>query len=185
MYHVVDNFLNEEDFAFMQRSATQHLTKKYGKKVSDNTMMILYSDSHGDLTRALIGTGTGLIPIIEKIKTSLHDFTENLNPIENIFFQYCYSGYVIPPHIDFLHTANLSNMVDLTNMAGNYKAFLYCGDEWQEEWGGELCFNGIKILPIPNRLVIYTTDETHWVTEIKPNVNAVRTFFGIRFGYES
>jgi hypothetical protein len=184
MYHIQDNFLEDTDLSFLRKSADKHYKGKFGKIFESHSEAVPYRSLDGDLTTPLIGMGLGIIPVIEKIKNVLSNYTEKLNPIENVFFQYCSPGYIIPLHQDNLR-APIKHTTEVSFLTENYKAFIYCNEKWEEDWGGQLCFHGVEILPIPNRLVIYSTDEEHWVKEIKAEATVLRTFFGVRFGYET
>ncbi len=60
----------------------------------------------------------------------------------------------------------------------SFSSFLYMHDTWEDDWGGEICFNGKAIiLPKPNRLVVYSRDEEHWVNEFTGDYK--RMFLGL------
>jgi len=45
-----------------------------------------------------------------------------------------------------------------------YTSIVYLNDEWDESLGGNFEVNDHSVASLPNRLVIYSRDEEHWVS---------------------
>jgi Rps23 Pro-64 3,4-dihydroxylase Tpa1-like proline 4-hydroxylase len=84
-----------------------------------------------------------------------------INPLaRQMWYQYHSKKHKIISHLD-------QAVKDKTSKQ-SFTSLLYMHDNWEDSWGGELTFLNDKqsILPKPNRLIIYSRDEEHWVNEI-------------------
>lgn len=64
--------------------------------------------------------------------------------------------YIIHPHRD--------GEVRQKSIDNCYTSIVYLNDEWEETLGGNFEIEGNSIVSLPNRLVIYSRDEEHWVS---------------------
>lgn len=190
MVIVKDNYLNAEDFLWLStlaaKKANESMTISENKPsptskfyTNDNSAWdYTFRNLYGDMTRPTFRLGKHLLTIYDKVVNEIKPLRPVL-PVDSVYFMFARTGYKIRKHIDyrFINTPK-ENLNKIT------KAFIFCNTVWQKDWGGELCFESGNYLPLPNRLVIYTPDETHWVEEVKDIGNNVRIIFGIRFGDE-
>ena len=144
---------------------------------------IRFDDSHQWMTALRIHTGTvptddyinvasilGSKSLPEVMTTIKKCLTEKLNFVTPVahgaWFQYMSNKQQVDKHMDN------------PNMNGaTFSVFLYMHDTWEDNWGGELCFNSGTVLPKPNRLVIYNRYEEHWVNEIKHTLDDYQRMF--------
>lgn len=148
-------------------------------KVDRTGWDITYTELNGDISIPVMEIGDKVEDILNHIKNTIKSVTGADAPkIDNVHFIFSKTGYIVKQHTDRrfqnTHPMKLSKI---------YKTFIFCNDVWDENWGGELCFNSGSFLPIPNRLVMYSIDEMHWVKKVNEN-NIIRTNFGCRFGQE-
>jgi hypothetical protein len=106
--------------------------------------------------------------------------TEDLNFVNpephGTWFQYMSNKQSISKHYDNAHVGGKST-------SNSFSAFLYMHQTWEDNWGGELCFNSGAFLPKSNRLIVYSRDEQHWVGEIKHKLDDYqRMFVAIAWG---
>lgn len=192
MVIVQDDFLDPVDFAWFVEKA---------KKVSDTMKHDLatkgpssknriwgeynwntcYFDLNDDHMIASVRVGKDLSPVLNKIIDVVKE-KGNLDPIpklNNVFFMFSKNGYIVDKHRDTTYARSSKQALE-----GTFKAFIFCHDTWKEEWGGHLCFDCSENLPKPNRLVIFSMDETHWVNLVK-DAEVERSIFGVRWGTDA
>ena len=95
-----------------------------------------------------------------------------INPLARMmWFQYHSDKHKVIQHYD-------NTLAGSTNKK-SFTSLLYMHDTWEDTWGGELTFLNDKkpILPKPNRLMIYSRDEEHWVNEITHGIEDYKRMF--------
>lgn len=176
MLYIQDNFLTSDEFQMMSDQAIKHSTKKRNLYENNNGWGESCPGLKNDLTMAYVKFGIWQKDVIDRVKTLLLQFTSNVPPIENIWFNYSQKGYEMTPHRDYTLKSDT-----IEQLSERYKVFIYAHKVWEQNWGGELCFESQEITPYPNRLVLYTTEEKHWTNPI--NTDNLRMFYCIRFGF--
>jgi hypothetical protein len=195
MVLIQDNFLSTEHFDWLKQVAIKKAASTFNiaSKVNPSSISKFYTqdrtgwdynflDLKGDITTPAHSLGKQIIPIIENVEDTLVQFDNSIRREElvNAFFMFAIKGYEIPKHMDVIYSN--STKEDLSKI---YKAFIFCHDEWSEDWGGELCFHKGKFAPKPNRLLIYSGDEEHWVNLMNDNAkDSIRKIFGLRYREE-
>lgn len=132
--------------------------------------------NNNDFTEAATFLGSIVPKIATLIKDVIIEECNLSNPqASDVWFQYMLHQHTLGPHVDTDIIRGLDN-------SKTFSTFLYCHKEWQDDWGGELVFHSTVILPKPNRLVVYSRDEEHWVDPIKHTIqNYKRMFFGVNW----
>lgn len=176
MLYIEDNFLTESEFRSLNDAALKHSTKKRNLYQDNNGWSEGCVDLKNNLVMPLVKFGKWQEPIIERLKVLVEQFVKPHPIIENVWFNYAQGAYIIPRHTDIITTNDPADL-----MKKSFKIFIYAHEQWEESWGGKLCFDAQEIVPVPNRLVMYTMDEAHWTTPI--TTDALRIFWGIRFGH--
>jgi len=195
MLIVRDNFLSPNELEWLQNIAYKKSQESYNiatKGVNnaiakfyteDKTAWdFSYNDINGDLTMPSYILGNQISSIVNQISTvvAMHDDSLTKQDLVNLYFMYQIKGYEVPKHKDRRFPSTTEE-----ELSKIYKAFLFCNKDWNKEWGGSLCFNHGSYLPIPNRLIIYSNDEGHWVEKVTEKVNNnLRIIFGLRFRKE-
>lgn len=193
MLYVQDNFLPDDEFIWLSNIAQQQSERCFhiaNTKPNRNIKFRVenkssWSLAFPNLKGSLVAPGTILgkpiIKIIEKMKDKMNEVdTSNIEmPIHSSFFMFATTGYVVAPHIHRVRSS-----VPLNSLQKMDWAFLFCNGPWNNDWGGELCFNEGDFSPSPNRLIIYNALDKHWVKEIKNNGTTARILFSIRIGSE-
>lgn len=205
MVIVKDNFLNPELFAWLSdiaiKKADVGLTA--ANKFYNKTAPMAYSLSKfytinqeenkksgwdmsfgahlkGDLTEPKIRLGKQVESIVSKISDTINNATsKEISDIESVYMLFSATGYSLPKHVDIG-----SSRTTIDQAQQIFRAFLFCHKEWSPNWGGELCFESKKCLPIPNRLVIYTMEEPHWVNSVTKSAKNYRIIFATSYGKE-
>ena len=72
-------------------------------------------------------------------------------------YQCTNSGYTIHPHKD--------GSVRNKSIDNCYSSIVYLNDEWDESLGGNFEVDTRSVSSLPNRMVIYSRDEEHWVSK--------------------
>lgn len=182
MIHFVDNFLDSDLFYELQDKMyntikpEQHHGERRIKKspwfVGEPLRVVVSNIKKVDTIHDKLGTVA--VPVMEKIKNYCLD-TLRLSNIQahNIWYQYSMlEKEVVGKHYDAAlgnHSKNQS-----------YTCFIYTHKVWNDDWGGEICFQSQTILPKPNRLVFYSRNKLHWVNKSKHNLeNFQRMAIGI------
>jgi len=149
----------------------------HDKKAWDLT----YRNLNGNLQIPIENIGHRIPEVIELIRNKLISQTSNhkLGLLDNVHFLFSTDGYEVPKHID-----KKFKSTHLIRLSKIYKAFIFCNTIWETSWGGELCFDSGHFSPLPNRLILYSIDEVHWVKKVTNNENNIRINFGMRFGDE-
>ena len=110
----------------------------------------------------------------EVITTVKKYLTEDLNFVNpkayGTWFQYMSNKQLVGKHFD-------NPNVNGKPTDQSFSAFLYMHQTWEDNWGGELCFNSGTVLPKPNRLIVYSREEEHWVNEIKHTLDDYQRMF--------
>ena len=100
--------------------------------------------------------------------------TEKLNFVTPVahgtWFQYMSNKQQVGKHFD-------NPNVNCKPIDQSFSAFLYMHQTWEDNWGGELCFNSGAVLPKSNRLIVYSREEEHWVNEIKHTLDDYQRMF--------
>jgi len=180
----VDNFLDNETFDILNASMLSKIDSAKSRKADDvgneKSYSLAYTELHGDILFPSMHLGAHIGPIINKVRNYIETAIDKSIPdVESTHYAFMNQGYIIRRHVD-----SKSIPIDFDELAKNYKAFLFSHNEWEEEWGGHLCFSTEEeYLPLPNRLVVYTTDEPHWTILMnEKSGDATRMIMGIRFG---
>jgi|APFre7841882654_1041346.scaffolds.fasta_scaffold41467_3 hypothetical protein len=193
MLYLKDNFLPTETFNWLNEAAIRkneyalNVAKKGNFKsvakfyTQDKSAWDLcYADLQGSMVTPAHGIGKNIIGVIQNIKDFLGEQLQSSVPrLETAYLMYGKNSYTVPRHIDKNKTSS-----DYQELFNYYKAFIFCHNTWEEDWGGRLCFDSNKYLPKPNRLVIYSLNEFHWVEPITEKATNLRMIFGVRFGAE-
>jgi hypothetical protein len=174
-----DNFLPDADFSALN----ERMLKRYkpGMRQDDGpegtAIRIRTTCKDGiDYTESKVLLGLQIVPALEKMRNTLVDLGyKDLLPY-SIWYQYGDKFHSIGKHFDgSVRSSTLDNSIS---------TFLYTNKYWENDWGGEFCVNGTKVLPKPNRLVVYSRDEEHWINDIKHTLDDgyMRMFFGVSWG---
>jgi hypothetical protein len=195
MVIVKDNFLPPKKFEWLKQIASSKA--KYSLKIAERANApfiakfynaektawdLTYYKLYGDLTMPANGIGKDIISIVDDMKNFLCGYDSAIKNEEliNLTFMFAIQGYSVPRHIDIRSPSSTTE--DLSKI---YKIFLFCHEEWSDKWGGELCFTKGDFLPLPNRLIIYSNDEPHWVKPVKDTKDIIiRKIFGLRYREE-
>lgn len=176
-----DNFLSNEELIYLASVGLSLDIKDKNKHYysNNNAYSITNRSDSGDITRIAMLMGKKIIPIIEKARSFVTTFIDEVPPIETTWFCYAKPGYVVPEHADVVIKAS-------STFQNNYKVFIFCHDYWDSTWGGQLGFisNGQLYDPKPNRAILYTPNEKHYVNTITKEAIKTRMFFGMRWGKE-
>ena len=191
MVIIKDNFLDEELFNWLSTLAYNKCEEVYHMALTSsnkNAKFYTKSQSAWDISYPNLD-GQKVIPckvlgvefeeVYNKVVSELINNDIDVLPLDVVSFLFAKTGYYIPKHFDvrFLNTSTNA-------FKTNAKAFIFCHNVWEDNWGGELCFDSGEYIPKPNRLLIYTVDEEHWVNKVQDIYNNRRIIFGIRFGNE-
>jgi len=192
MVIVKDNFLDDAEFAWLAQKARKVSdTMKHDLAIKgpsgknriwgDYNWNTCYFDLNGDHTIPSVAIGKDIRPILNKmtdvVKNKYESYT--IPALNNVFFMFSINGYETHKHRDQTYARTSEEA-----LAATFKAFIFCNEVWKEEWGGHLCFNCSENLPKPNRLVIFSMDETHWVNLVK-DAEVERSIFGARWGTDA
>jgi hypothetical protein len=176
MIYLQDNFLSADEFMLMKSAALKYAHKKDNLYENENGWATSCLSLKNDPTLALLKFGIWQKDVLERIKKLLEKFVEPIPSLEIIWFNYCQNGYIITKHRDYTLKSDT-----IETLSKRFKVFIYAHEVWEESWGGKLCFESTEILPLPNRLVLYSADEMHWTTPM--NTDQLRIFYGLRFGF--
>lgn len=191
MVIVKDNFLPKNLFSWLNSTAKNKCSESFKLATkSTTTKSKFYTENktgwdysinnlQGDLVRPQYVLGTNYKIVYDMILSELA--INELNPLnlDSVFFMFATTGYEIPKHVDVRYLG--TNINELNRIV---KAFIFCHETWDNTWAGELCFKTGNYLPVPNRLLIYTADELHWVNKVNDINDNNRIIFGMRFGDE-
>ena len=180
-----DDFLDQSTFTELNERMLKRFSKNLRQDVgsfnTDNSAVRVRSTSTNNnfiQSAGLLGSKV-VIPILEQIKTFLPTKIGGINPqAYSVWFQYMNKYQGVNKHFD--------GTVNNRPKKQSYSAFLYAHSEWEDDWGGELCVNSAEVLPKPNRLIVYSRDEEHWVNEVvHSNDEYQRMFFGSSWSLDS
>lgn len=187
MYAVVDNFLSEETF----NSLNERMLWRFKPELSQfrptrstqvkNPPATLKVPTDGiDHNEAAIVLGPMVPSIVEQVKTYLINELKQVSPLTyTIWFQYMSKYHRVGKHYD-------NGTLRGKEPTQCFSTFIYAHNEWEDDWGGELCFNTEKVLPKRNRMIVYSRDEEHWVEEIKHDKDTFqRMFLGISWSTDN
>ena len=181
MYCYKDNFLSDELFNLFKEDmlnkyeprkewVTDNGEMRFGKYLSGENykedapvrVMDLTYPEDGNYMYTAVKLGSKSLPeIARSIKQYMIECMNLINPLaRQMWYQYHSKKHKIISHLD-------QAVKDKTSKQ-SFTSLLYMHDNWEDSWGGELTFLNDKqsILPKPNRLIIYSRDEEHWVNEI-------------------
>lgn len=154
MLSVADDFLSAMELEF-------HRTMVLGK-VDVSTLkqfgMWMHSYEIESGSAADIHYKLGVIWKItaEKIQRHFKEVLE-LDVLPYSFRYQCMTDeYTIHPHRD--------GKVREKSIDNCYTSIVYLNDDWNENLGGNFEIQDVSIVSLPNRLVIYSRDEEHWVS---------------------
>jgi len=189
MYCYKDNFLSDEVFnLFKEDMLNKYEPRKewgnenpsYGKYLSGENyeedapvrVLELTNPEDGDYMYTAVRLGSKSLPeIARSIKQYMIESINLINPLaRQMWYQYHSKKHKIIPHLDQAVNGKTSKQ--------SFTSIIYMHDVWKDSWGGELVFlNKQSILPKPNRLVIYSRDEEHWVNEITHDLDDYQRMF--------
>ena len=171
-----DNFLPDADFSALN----ERMLKRYKPGLrqdngSDLTAIRIRTTSADGVnyTESKVLLGLQIVPALEKMRDTLVKLGY-VKPLPySIWFQYGDKNHLVGKHFD--------GKVGDSTLEKSLSTFLYTNKYWEDDWGGEFCVNGTEILPKPNRLIIYSRDEEHWINNISAKVehDYLRMFFGV------
>jgi len=191
MVIVQDNILTEEEFIWLDDISSKmsdEILKETEKKGTDlvrnrkwggHNWNRGYHSLDDDTTIPSVALKRNIKPIMTRIRDIIKEKSK-LDPfplLDTAFLIYSNDGYEVHRHKDLSIKEKLQN-----KKTYNFKAFIFCHKEWKEEWGGHLCFDGYEILPVPNRLVVFSVNESHWVNLVNTKSTMLRKIFGGRWG---
>lgn len=124
------------------------------------------TDNH-DYTEAACILGAMVPNCVNHIRNHLITNLQFQEPEAHyIWFQYMNMKQTVGKHLDGISRNRKAYQC--------FRGFLYTHSEWEDNWGGELCIGpnendeeAINILPKPNRLIVYSVDQTHWVKPVR------------------
>jgi len=191
MYWYKDNFLDQSTFKMFNEEIltsykprpegwwTQHGQlgyESYGKGLSgknyekDAPVLVLgesYPEENNYVRSAMLMGSKSLPNVVRSIKKHMIEDLKFTNPLARMmWFQYHSNKHKVIQHLD--------DPLNGKTPKQSFTSILYMHDDWEDDWGGELCFSDgsirqfgpSSILPKSNRLVIYSREEEHWVNEI-------------------
>jgi hypothetical protein len=189
MVIVKDDFLDDATFSWLCESSKK-VSSKLKQGLEQNGVTDIYRSHHkknwntcyydlnGDPTIPSVKLGRDISPILNKITDLVKEENSSYNipKLNNVFHIFSINGYETHKHRDQAYSVTSEEVLKST-----FKGFIFCHQTWKEEWGGHLCFNGSENLPKPNRLVIFSMEEAHWVNLVK-DAEVERSIFGARWG---
>jgi hypothetical protein len=90
----------------------------------------------------------------------------------SVWIQYMHNKHRLGKHLDGAIRGRSLNK-SLTSL-------LYAHEQWEDTWGGEFDIADHSYLPKPNRLIVYSRDNSHGVNPIlHKNDNYYRLFLGV------
>ena len=110
--------------------------------------------------------------IVRTIKKCMIEDMQLVNPLARMmWFQYHSNKHKVIQHYD--------NTLAGKSSKQSFTSLVYMHETWEDTWGGELTFLNDKqsILPKPNRLLVYSRDEEHWVNEITHDLEDYKRMF--------
>lgn len=164
-----DDFLSDEDF----KKITALAEKRYPLIVKEHTKT--HRDNHNPIrsrdlqfepgqtslpVEGIVRYGDITADVIDQIYRFLVNDTKVINPeLSTVWFAYMTPEQTLDYHCD--------GPVRGIPIEKCITVCLYIHDQWQDEWGGEIeSEEGTKYSPTPNRMVIWSRDIIHRVSEI-------------------
>lgn len=191
MYWCKDNFLTETLFKnfseevlkqFKPRDGWYELDNHdYGKGLSgenykvDAPVRIVgrpYPEEDDFVSSAINMKSRSLPEVVRNIKQYMIEELKFINPTSRmVWFQYHSNKSKVIPHFD--------NELAGKPREQSFTSILYMHDTWEDDWAGELIFSidNKPILPKPNRLVVYSRDIEHWVSQVTHNLDDYQRMF--------
>lgn len=186
MYFFKDNFLPDELFQSLNKKMLSRYKPGLRQdniniKRETEPVRIRTTSKNNDYTEAACVLGSRMIPdVINTIREYAIDELKWKNPEAwSIWFQYMSKHQNVQKHYDdgYLRGRKPTQC---------FSTFLYTHDKWDYDWGGELCLHSAEIATKPNRLIIYSRDEEHWVNPIKHDLHGYqRMFFGVSWSTDN
>jgi len=185
MYRIVDDFLSEQDFDLFSKATKQNSSywrSAHMPKIGLWTKTIFEFES-----KNLEEDVSFLFkPIVWRVSNLIQDFLKKeitqLPPLFSIGYLFQKHPYKVNYHFDRIYQDQKYYKPEY--VADSYVAFFYGHTEWDPNWGGYLTFldGDCVIEPKPNRLVFYSCNEMHQVTQINSvEENPVRKVFKLSF----
>jgi len=181
MFLYVDNFLPDELFMQLNKQMLWRFRPNVRQdNKSESPMRIRTLSENNDYTESKMLLGKMVPDAINLVKNHMVNVLKFKNPeAHSIWYQYMLPKHFVGKHHDY-------NTIRDKKPYQCFSAFLYTHGEWQDDWGGELCFNGAELLPKSNRIIMYSRDEEHWVNPIKHgNETYNRMFLGISWSTDN
>jgi hypothetical protein len=139
----------------------------------NQAVRIRTSSNDHDYTESKVLLGIEIVPAIEKMRETLLTLGYVDPMAYSVWYQYGDKNHLVGKHFD----STVRNSAPEKSLS----TFLYTHNCWEDDWGGEFCVNSAEVLPKPNRLIVYSRDEEHWINSIKHTLedNYMRMFFGV------
>ena len=179
MYRVIDNFLLTEDFLLFSKIADRSKSYRVGRSLQTpfNWFNYIFVSEYADVESEInVRFNTCISSVLEKIQIQIASEVNDLPPLFSFGYMYNTYPYQVNKHFDNIYVDK--KFVKQEYVTDSYSAFLYGHDYWNPEWGGFLTFydeqgQPYSIEPKPNRLVFYSLDEMHSVTQIDKSAQDV------------
>jgi Rps23 Pro-64 3,4-dihydroxylase Tpa1-like proline 4-hydroxylase len=162
---VIDDFLDKETFNELAASFPGPDAPIWYAFQSGKENLKLQSREFYDIPEKLQNlilelNGIAFVKFLEKVSG-----IEGLVPDPHLYgggLHQTLRGGHLAVHVDY-------NYHELWNLDRRLNAILYMNESWDEDWGGHLEFwnkevseSGRRVAPVPNRLVVFGTNQTSW-----------------------
>ena len=180
MFFYRDNFLSAEDFTELHELSVRRfpVILREDKEVVKRPDYLVRSrddqipPGHTNVpVELLVRYGKIVHKVVDQTYKFLIDDVKVIEPeISAFWFAYMNPNQTIGYHIDGpVHGVPVEKCLTIC---------LYIHKEWREEYGGEIEEDGLKFMPVPNRLAVWSRDIVHRVNEITDkSLNFNRTIF--------
>jgi hypothetical protein len=186
MYKIIDNFLTDDDFNLFSDAALKSSSSYWGASTKSKnfdywTKSVTRNPSKDFEKNVNSVFGSIVYKVSNLIKLKLQEEIESLPPVNAVTFMFQQYPYIVQNHLDRVYAG--SDKFNQEFLKDTHTAFFYAHKHWDTAWGGELCFttHNVKIEPKPNRLVYYSSDELHLVTQVTNTEKNIRKVFQVDF----
>lgn len=183
MYLFVDNFLPEETFTSLNKRMMWRFKpnlRQDERPKKEAAVRIRTLTDGVDYKESAVLLGSMVPYIVEYTQKYMIERLNFKQPLAHgIWFQYMSNKQFVGPHYDDMNLRGKSPVQC-------FSTFLYSHEFWEDSWGGELCFHTGKVLPLRNRMILYSRDEEHWVNDIyHDKEDYQRMFLGISWSTDN
>jgi hypothetical protein len=185
MYKIIDEFLSKEDFNLFTAITKQNSSlwqSHYSRKLNFWTKTVLDCQSEDFEVEVNLKLSPMVWKVATLIKNHIQQEIRDLPPLFSIGYLFQKHPYKVNYHFDRIYQDQKYYKPEY--VADSYIAFFYGHTEWDPNWGGFLTFldGDCAIEPKPNRLVFYSCNEMHQVTQINSvKENPIRKVFKLSF----